>query len=57
MCTFALPKTVIKTIDSFRKHRLWRSNDINDRKPPKAAWKLVTKPKEEGGLGVIDIEK
>jgi hypothetical protein len=32
-------------------------NDINDRKPPKAAWKLVTKPKEEGGLGVIDIEK
>jgi hypothetical protein len=57
MCTFALPKTVIKTIDSFRKHCLWRGNDINDRKPPKAAWKLVTKPKEEGGLGVIDIEK
>jgi hypothetical protein len=24
MCTFALPKTVIKTIDSFRKHCLWR---------------------------------
>jgi hypothetical protein len=37
ICTLALPKTIIKRIDSFRKHCLWRGNDTNDRKPPKAA--------------------
>jgi len=57
MCTLAIPKSVIHKIDKFRKHCLWRGNDINARKPPKAAWKLVCKPKNEGGLGVIDIEK
>jgi len=48
---------VIKRIDSFRKHCLWRGNDINAKKPSKAAWKMVCKTKEEGCLGVIDIEK
>jgi len=57
MCTLALPKTVIKRIDSFRKHSLWRGNDINASKPPKTSWKMVCKTKEKGGLGVIDIEK
>jgi len=56
-CTLALPKVVIKQIDKYRKHRLWRGADINARKPPKAAWKMVCKPKEEGGRGVTDIEK
>ena len=37
MCTLSLPKTVIKQINKFRKHCLWRGADINDRKPPKAA--------------------
>jgi len=57
MCTLALPKTVIQRIDKFRKHCLWRGNDINARKPPEAAWKMVCRTKEEGGLGVIDIEQ
>jgi hypothetical protein len=52
----ALPKTVITQIDKYRKHCLWRGSDINAKTPPKAAWKLVCKPKIEGGLGIIDIE-
>lgn len=57
MCTLLLPKGVIKEIDKYRKHCLWKGSDINARKPPKAAWKLVRTPKSEGGLGVIDLEK
>jgi hypothetical protein len=56
MCTFLLPKTVIKQIDKFRKHCLWRGSDLSNRKPSKAAWPLVCKPKIEGGLGVLDLK-
>lgn len=57
ICCFTLPNTIIMQIDKFRKHFLWRGSDLNERKPPKAAWKLVCVPKDEGGLGIIDIEK
>jgi hypothetical protein len=57
MCSLELPKTVIKQIDKFTKHCLWRGVDINARKPPKAAWEMVCKPKGEGGRGVIDIKR
>lgn len=57
LCALALPKGVIKQIDKFRKHRLWRGSDLNLRKPSQAAWELVYKPKEEGGLGVLDLQK
>jgi hypothetical protein len=57
MCTLAIPKIVIKQIDKFRKHCLWRGSDINAKNHPKAAWKMVRAPKEEGGLGIIDIGK
>jgi len=56
MCTYLLPKTVIKHIDKFRKHCVWRGSDPNSRKPFKAAWPLVTLPKTEGGLGVHDLK-
>jgi hypothetical protein len=55
MCTYILPKTIIKQIDKFRKHCLWRGSDINNRKPPKAAWPMVCIPKEEGGLGALNL--
>lgn len=50
-----LPKTIIKQIDKYRKHCLWRGSDLNSKKPPKAAWPMVTLPKEEGGLGVLNL--
>jgi hypothetical protein len=56
MCTLKLPKMVIKHIDKFRRHCLWRGADINAKKPPQVAWKTVCKPKAQGGLGVINLE-
>jgi hypothetical protein len=55
LSSMKLPITVIKQLDKFRKYCLWRGSDINSKKPPKAAWKLVCLPKEEGGLGVLDL--
>lgn len=56
MCSLAIPKTVIKQIDKYRKHCLWRGSDVNGRGQPKAAWTLICTPKDQGGLGVINIE-
>jgi hypothetical protein len=56
LCTFKLQETVIKLIDKFRKHCLWRGADLNAKTPPKAAWDLVCLPKKEGGLGVFQLQ-
>jgi hypothetical protein len=55
MSTFLLSKTIIKQIDKYRKHCLWRGSDANNKKPPKAAWPMVCIPKEDGGLGVLKL--
>lgn len=54
-CTLKLPKGVIKQLDKYRKHYLWRGSDMTAKQPPKAAWSLVCLPKQEGGPGVINI--
>jgi hypothetical protein len=54
MCTLKLPPPVVKQIDKYRKHCLWRGADLNE-KTPLAAWNRVTSPKSEGGLGVLKI--
>lgn len=55
MCTYLLPKTVIKQIGKFKRHCLWRGSDPNFKKPSKAAWDMVCVPKENGGLGVLNL--
>lgn len=47
MCTILIPITVIG---------LWRGSNINGNKPPLAAWSLACKPKQEGGLGIINLK-
>lgn len=44
MCSFLLPKTVVKQIDKYRKHCLRHGSDINSKKPSKAAWPMVYLP-------------
>jgi len=57
MCSIVLPKSIIKQIDKYRKHCLWRGSSVNEKGYPKAAWDMVCIPKVEGGLGVLDLEK
>jgi hypothetical protein len=56
MCTLRIPKSVIKLIDKYRRHCLWRSANINAKKPPQVAWNLVREPKKQDALGVLHIE-
>jgi hypothetical protein len=46
---------VIETIDKYRKDCLWRGCDFKKKGYNLAAWKMVMKPKDKGGLGVIDL--
>jgi hypothetical protein len=55
MCSIKLPAEIKQQIDKYRRHCLWRGGDINAKNPPLAAWKMVTKPKTKGGLGVIRL--
>ena len=55
MCSLDIPVTVIEYIDRARRLCLWRGSDINAKTPPKAAWDLVCLPKDEGGLGVLNL--
>lgn len=56
MCSLKLPPQVIKQIDVFRKHCLWSKGDINRKGTCLAAWEVACKPKDQGGLGIIDIQ-
>jgi hypothetical protein len=55
MCTIKLPISLISQIDKYRRHCLWKGGDVNARKPPLAAWKMVTMPKLKGGMEVIRL--
>jgi len=55
MCTIKLPKGVIDNIDRTRKQCLWRGNDTEKKGGNLVAWPTVMKPKEKGGLGVINL--
>ena len=48
---------VVKQIDVYRKHCLWSKGDVNRKGSCLVAWETACLPKNQGGLGIIDIEK
>jgi hypothetical protein len=55
MSTLKVPIAIINQIDHYMRYCLWRGGDLNAKKFPLAAWKMVCKPKRKGGLGVIKL--
>lgn len=55
MCSLKLPVTVVEIIDKYRKNCLWRGREFRKRGYNLAAWELVQKPKQKGGLGVTNL--
>jgi hypothetical protein len=53
--TLKLPASVIQHIDKPRKHHLWDRGDINTKGGCLVAWKKACLPKDQGGLGIINL--
>jgi hypothetical protein len=46
MCAIKVPTEILNQVDKYRRHYLRKDGDINSKKPPLAAWNMVTKPKK-----------
>lgn len=55
LCTIKVPKGFIDNIDCARKQCLWWGSDDTAKGGNLVAWLTVMKPKEKGGLGVINL--
>ncbi|KAJ3686366.1 hypothetical protein LUZ61_015530 [Rhynchospora tenuis] len=56
MSVFKFPISVIHKIDRLRRDFLWHGNHLGQRKLSIVPWDMVIKPKQCGGLGVIDLK-
>lgn len=55
MCTLRISSSIIKQIDRYRMHELWDGGDINRKCSCLVAWKKACRPKDQGGLGIINL--
>lgn len=54
-CTLKIPVTIIEQIDKYRKHELWDGGDINRKGTCLVSWKKACRPKDQGGLGIVNL--
>jgi len=55
MSFFAIPKGVLKKLDYFRSRFFWQS-DEHKRKYRLAKWDILCQPKNQGGLGIHNLD-
>jgi hypothetical protein len=54
LLSLKLPPGIIDVIDRARRHCLWKRKD-KDKINSLAAWEMVCRPKNKGGLGIINL--
>ncbi|WVZ90481.1 hypothetical protein U9M48_036780 [Paspalum notatum var. saurae] len=54
MSFFSIPKGVLKKLDYFRSRFFWQG-DENRKKYRLAKWSILCQPKDQGGLGILDL--
>jgi len=55
MSFFEIPKGVLKKLDHFRSRFFWQSSS-DKQKYRLARWDILCRPKDQGGLGILDLE-
>ena len=55
MCCLKIPMAVLDFIDRVTRHCLWRGSEVSAKKKSLVACTKVAKPKNKGGLGVVDL--
>lgn len=55
MSFFEIPKEVIKKLDHYRSRFFWQGNE-DKKKYRLAKWDLLCRPKDQSGLGIIDLQ-
>jgi hypothetical protein len=56
ICVIKLHKTTAKQADKVWKHCLWAKDDWEQKSHSLASWEMVCRPKDNGGLGVINLD-
>src|SRR3954467_14100413 len=57
MCSIKINPRIIEHLDKLRRSCLWvRKSDEGVKGSSLAAWDMVCKPKNKGGLGIIDLK-
>jgi hypothetical protein len=54
LCSLSLPPGIIKALERILRQCLWR-DDIDTPKQSLAAWEMLTKPKDKGGVGLVSL--
>ena len=55
MCTIKVPVTILVYFEKSGRQFLWSGKEIHKQGKCLANWKLVCRPKDQGGLGVINL--
>jgi hypothetical protein len=56
MCSLKVQKAILNICDRASRHCLWAKEEGNSKTHSLAAWSMVCKPKEKGGLGILNLE-
>ena len=54
MSFFEIPRDVLKKLDYLRSRFFWQA-DNNKKKYRLARWNILCQPKDQGGLGIVDL--
>jgi hypothetical protein len=55
LCSLSLPPGIIKPMERILRQVLW-SDDLDNPKQSLAAWEMLTKPKDKGGVGLVNFK-
>ena len=57
MCSLKVHVTILDHVDKSSRNFLWYGNEINKGGKCLASWEMICKPKQQGGLGVLNLRE